>query len=165
MFPLGWWYVQHTWNLARKTLMWFWVRRNKFCQRLVACAEGPFTTVRIITRPAKRREANKVFRHQYRKLTLCLDFWWAYWPIPNRDLSLMERVIFLTVVSSLLTGARLYEFSWHLEYYLWYTPANSPIGFWNRLNLTIAMAGHLFRHSTSTIGTTALPNIYVWGKL
>ena len=28
----------------------------------------------------------------------------------------------------------------------------------------IAMLGHLFRHSTSTIGTTTLPNIYVWGK-
>ena len=27
------------------------------------------------------------------------------------------------------------------------------------------MAGHLFRHSASTIGTTTLPNIYVWGKL
>ena len=37
------------------------------------------------------------------------------------------------------------------------------IDFWNRLNLTIAMAGHLFRHSTSTIGTTTLPNIYMCG--
>ena len=27
---------------------------NKFCQRLVACAEGPFTTVCIILRPAKQ---------------------------------------------------------------------------------------------------------------
>ena len=89
----------------------------------------------------------------------------AYWPIPNRDLSLAGRVILLTMVSNLLTGARLYEFSRHLVYYLWYTLANSLMGFWNRLNPTIAMAGHLFRHSTSTIGTTTPPNIYVWGKL
>ena len=38
--------------------------------------------------------------------------------IRNRNLSLMSRVILLTVVSSLLTEARLYEFSRHLEYYL-----------------------------------------------
>ena len=57
----------------------------------------------------------------------------AYWPIPNRDLGLTGRVIFLTVVSSLLPTARLYESSRHLEYYLWYTLANSPIGFCNRL--------------------------------
>ena len=31
------------------------------------------------------------------------------------------------------------------------------------LTLLIAMAGHLFRHSTSTIGTTTLPNIYMCG--
>ena len=31
--------------------MWFLAQRNKFCQRLVASAEGPFTTVCIITRP------------------------------------------------------------------------------------------------------------------
>ena len=77
----------------------------------------------------------------------------------------MGRVILLTVVSSLITGARLYEFSRHLEYYLRYTLANSLIGFWNRPNPTIAKAGHLFRHSTSTIGTTTPTNIYVWGKL
>ena len=39
------------------------------------------------------------------------------------------------------------------------------MGFWNWLNPTIAMAGHLSRQSTSTIGTTTPPNIYVWGKL
>ena len=42
---------------------------------------------------------------------------------------------------------------------------NSLIGSWNRPNPTIAKAGHLFRHSTSTIGTTTPTNIYVWGKL
>ena len=31
--------------------------------------------------------------------------------------TLTGRIILLTVVSSLLTGARLYEFSRHLEYY------------------------------------------------
>ena len=61
----------------------------------------------------------------------------AYWPIPNRDLSLTSRVILLTVVSSLLTEARLYEFSRHLGFYLWYKLADSPIGFWNRLNPTL----------------------------
>ena len=92
-------------------------------------------------------------------------FFVAFWPVPNRDLRLTGRVVLLTVVSNLLTGARLYEFSRHLEYYLWYTLANSPIGFWSRLNLTIAMGGHLFKHSSFTIRTTTLPNIYVWGKL
>ena len=66
------------------------------------------------------------------------------------------------MVSSLLTGARLYEFSRHLEYYLWYTIANSPAGFWNRLNPTFTMAEHFFRHFTSTIGTTTPPNTEVW---
>ena len=139
--------------------MWFWVKRNKFCQRLVACAEGPFTTVCIITRPAKRRDVQTLVK----KTPPLSGFLVGYWPIPNRDLSLTERVILLTVVSSLLTGARLYEFSRHPECYLWYTLANSPIDFQNRLNLTIAMAGHLFRHYTSTIGTTTLPNIYRCG--
>ena len=37
----------------------------------------------------------------------------AYWPIPNRNLTLTSRVILLTVVSSLLTEARLYEFNVH----------------------------------------------------
>ena len=37
--------------------MWFSVKRKKFCQRLVATEEGPFTTVCLITRPARRREA------------------------------------------------------------------------------------------------------------
>ena len=49
-------------------------KRNMFCQRLVASAEGPFTTVCIITRPPRRRKANKVFRHYFRKLRLCLNF-------------------------------------------------------------------------------------------
>ena len=54
------------------------------------------------------------------------------------NLTLTSRVILLTVVSSLLTEARLYEFSRHL----WYTLANSPISFWNRLKPTFTMAGH-----------------------
>ena len=33
---------------------------KKFRQRLEATAEGPFTTVRLITRPARRQEANRV---------------------------------------------------------------------------------------------------------
>ena len=33
---------------------------KKFRQRLVATAEGPFSTVRLITRPARRQEANRV---------------------------------------------------------------------------------------------------------
>ena len=33
------------------------------------------------------------------------------------------------------------------------------------LVVTITMGEHLFRYSTSTIGTTTLPNIYVGGKL
>ena len=90
------------------------------------------------------------------------EFLVAYWPIPNRNLNLTSRVILLTVVSSLLTEARLYEFSRHLEYYLWYTLANSPISFWNRLNPTFTMAGHFFWHPTSTIGTTIPPNTEIW---
>ena len=73
-------------------------------------------------------------------------------------LSLTSRIILLTVESSLLTEARLYEFSRHLEYYLWYTLANSPISFWNRLNPTFTMAGHFFWHPGSAIGTTIPPN-------
>ena len=86
----------------------------------------------------------------------------AYWPIPNRDLILTSRVILFTVVSSLLTEARLYEFSRHLEYYLWYTLANSPISFWNRLNPTFTMAGHFLWHPTSAIGTTIPPNTEIF---
>ena len=86
----------------------------------------------------------------------------AYWPIPNRALSLTSHVILLMVVSSLLTEARSYEFSRHLEYYLWYTLANSPIGFWNRLNSTFTMAEHFFWHPTSTIVTTTPPNTEIW---
>ena len=82
----------------------------------------------------------------------------AYWPILSWDLSLTSCVILLTVVSSLLAEARLYEFSKHLEYYLWYMLASSPIGFWNRLNPTFTMARHFFWHPTSTIGTTTPPN-------
>ena len=73
-------------------------------------------------------------------------------------------VILLTVESSLLTEARLYEFSRHLEYYLWYTLANSPISFWNRLNPTFTMAGHFFWHPGSTIGTTIPPNTEIWSE-
>ena len=51
----------------------------------------------------------------------------------------------------------LYEFSRRLAYYLWYTLANSPVGFWNRLNPTFTMAVHFFRH-TSTNETTNPPN-------
>ena len=39
--------------------MWLLVKRNKFLQPLVASAEGPFTTVCIITRPAKQRKPTK----------------------------------------------------------------------------------------------------------
>ena len=46
------------------------------------------------------------------------------------------------------------KMSRHLEYYLWYTLANSPISFWNRLNPTFTMAGHFFWYPTSAIGTT-----------
>ena len=72
------------------------MKRKKFRQRLVASAEGPFTTVCLITRPARRRESSEVLRHQYRKLRLCLDFW----PIPNRGLSLTGRVVLHKVLSS-----------------------------------------------------------------
>ena len=80
----------------------------------------------------------------------------------NSQSRLKSRVILLTVVSSLLTEARLKEFSRHLEYYLWYTLANSPISFWNRLNPTFTMAGHFFWHPTSAIGTTIPPNTGIW---
>ena len=33
---------------------------KKFRQRLAATAEGPFSTVRLITRPARRQQANRV---------------------------------------------------------------------------------------------------------
>ena len=42
-------------------------------------------------------------------------------------------------------------------HYLWYTLANSLIGFWNRLNPTFTMAAHFFNHCTSTNGTTNPP--------
>ena len=35
-------------------------KQKKFRQRLVATAEGPFSTVRLIMRPARRQEANRV---------------------------------------------------------------------------------------------------------
>ena len=99
-------------------------------------------------------ESQKSVQTLVQKTPPLSEFLVAYWPIPNRNLSLTSRVILLTVVSSLLTEARLYEFSRHLEYYLWYTLANSPISFWNRLNPTFTMAGHFFWHPTSAIGTT-----------
>ena len=80
----------------------------------------------------------------------------------SSKLNPMSLLKLLTVVSSLLTEARLYEFSRHLEYYLWYTLANSPISFWNRLNPTFTMAGHFFWHPTSAIGTTIPPNTEIW---
>ena len=112
------------------------------------------STVCLITPPPRRRKANKAVQTLVQKTPPLSEFLVAYWPIPNRNLSLTSRVILLTVVSSLLTEARLYEFSRHLEYYLWYTLANSPISFWNRLNPTFTMAGHFFWHPTSAIGTT-----------
>ena len=66
------------------------------------------------------------------------EFLVTYWPISNRNLNLTSRVTLLTVVSSLLTEARLCEFSKHLEYYLLYTLANSPISFWIDLTLPLA---------------------------
>ena len=81
----------------------------------------------------------------------------AYWPIPNRGLSLTGRVILHKVVSSQV----IWIFQ-RLEYCLWYKLANSPIGFWNRLNPTFTMAVHFFRHSTSTNGTTKAPNTEIW---
>ena len=87
-----------------------------------------------------------------KKTPLLSGFLVAYWPIPNRYLG-------LTVVRSLLIGGRLYAFSGHLVYSLWYSLVNSPICVWNRLNPTFTMAGHLFRNPTSTIGTTTPPNI------
>ena len=106
-----------------------------FCQRLVASAEGPFTTVCITTRPPPQTaESQQSVQTLVQKTPPLSEFLVAYWPIPNRNLTLTSRVILLTVVSSLLTEARLYEFSRHLEYYLWYTLADSHISFWNRLN-------------------------------
>ena len=142
--------------------MWFLANRNKFFQRLFASVEGPFTTVCIITRPPQTAESQQSFQTLVQKTPPLSEFLVAYWPIPNRNLSLTSRVILLTVVSSLLTEARLYEFSRHLEYYLWYTLANSPISFWNRLNPTFTMAGHFFWHPTSAIGTTISPNTEIW---
>ena len=110
-----------------------------FCQRLVASAEGPFTTVcKIYTFP-QTAESQQSVQTLVQKTPPLSEFLVSYWPIPNRNLTLTSRVILLTVVSSLLTEARLYEFSRHLEYYLWYTPANSPINLWNRLNPTFTM--------------------------
>ena len=132
-----------------------------FCQRLVASAEGPFTTVCIITRPSdggKPTKCSDISSENSASAWILV----AYWPIPNRALSLTSHVILLMVVSSLLTEARSYEFSRHLDFYLWYTLANSPIGFWNRLSPTFTMAEHFFWHPTSTIGTTTPPNTEIW---
>ena len=63
-------------------------------------------------------------------------------------LKLIDKRVLLTVVSSLLTEARLYEFSRHLEFYLWYTLTDSPIGFWNRLNPTPHLLVEPRLHST-----------------
>ena len=133
-----------------------------FCQRLVVSAEGPFTTVCIITCPPQTAESQQSVQTLLQKTPPLSEFLVAYWPIPNRDLTLTSSVILLTVVSSLLTEARLYEFSRHLEYYLWYTLANSPISFWNRLNPTFTIAGNFFWHPTSAIGTTVPPNTEIW---
>ena len=142
--------------------MWFLTKRNKFCQRLVSSAEGPLTTVYTITRPPQTAESQQSVQTLVQKTPPLSEFLVAYWPIPNRNLTLTSRVILLTVVSSLLTEARLYEFSRHLEYYLWYTLANSPISFWNRLNPTFIMAGHFFWHPASAIGITIPPNTEIW---
>ena len=48
------------------------------------------------------------------------------------------------------------------KFCLWYKFANSPIGFWNRLNPTFTMAGHFFWHPTSATGTTTPPNTEIW---
>ena len=53
--------MQHTWNLA--TTNFDVILGEEFCPPPVASAEGPFTTVCIITRPAKQREANKVLKY------------------------------------------------------------------------------------------------------
>ena len=45
--------------------MWYSVKRKKFCQRLVATAEGLFATVCLITRPARRRyNVEKIYKLQ-----------------------------------------------------------------------------------------------------
>ena len=40
--------------------MWFSVKREKFCQRLVASAEGPFATVSLITRLTKPTKCSEI---------------------------------------------------------------------------------------------------------
>ena len=132
------------------------MKRKKFRQRPVARRALYYRVYNYASRQmAESRQSVQTLVYKTPPLPGVLV---AYWPIPNRDPSLTGRVILHKVVSSLLTRARLYEFSRRLAYHLWYTLANSPIGFWNRLNPTFTMTGHFFRHSTPTIVTTTLPN-------
>ena len=142
--------------------MWFLVKRNKFCQRLIASTGGPFNY--CVHNYASRQTAGSQQSVQtlVKKTPPLSGFLVAYWPIPSRDLSLTGRVILHTVVSSLLIEARLYELSRYLEYYPWNTLANSPIAFWNRLDPAFTMAGHFFWHCTSAIGATTPPNTEIW---
>ena len=52
--------MQYTLNLAKINYDVIFGEEKKFRQPLVATAEGPFSTVRLITRPARRQEANRV---------------------------------------------------------------------------------------------------------
>ena len=110
--------------------MWFLAKRNKFWQRLVASAEGPFTTA-VPSDDGKPTKCSDISSEN------SASFWIFGNLLANRNLNLTSRVTLLTVVSSLLTEARLCEFSKHLEYYLLYTLANSPISFWIDLTLPL----------------------------
>ena len=50
-------------KFSKKNFDVIFSERKKLFQRLLASAEGPFTAVCLITRPARRREAHKVLRH------------------------------------------------------------------------------------------------------
>ena len=117
-------------------LTWFWVKRNNFCQPLVACGKGPLPPCAYLRVPPNGGKPKKFSGISIENSASVWIFGSLLTNSQSR-LGLTGSVIFLTVVSSVLTGARLYEFSRHLEYYLWYTLANSPIGFWNRLNLPL----------------------------
>ena len=96
------------------------MKRKKFCQRLVASIEGlgPFITVCIITRPARRREVNEVLTHYYINSASVWIFGSLLTNSRSKHKSDGTRNFAQGGKYSLHTGARLYEFFRHLEYHL-----------------------------------------------
>ena len=140
--PQGCWYLQLTRNLARTNFdVIFGQEKQVLSASSSWCGRALYHRVHNHESPLKA-ESQQSVQTLIQKTPPLSGFFGNL--LTNSQSRLESRVILLTVVSSLFTEARLYEFSRRLVYYLWYTLANSPIVFWNRLNPTFTMAGHFF---------------------